>query len=202
MFQKTEESKKVTARSWVNVKDIKGNILYTRDGYLMGYIRISPYNIDLLSREDQKSLTHRLAVSFEDDRQDFAYCAYPRELDLDSYKSFLKEKRRQEIINLGRKRILEEMLQKATEISSNGENFEHQHFIKIWKKYDAGIRNCEQDFMDRLRSFAARYTNAGIQAEILGEKEILKLCNLFGNPQQATYEIQSGKDVQERMLFV
>lgn len=202
MPQKEKETREESARKWVNVKDIKGNILYTRDGYMMGYIRIHPFNIDLLSKEDLRSLAHQLAVSFSDDKQDFAYCSYPRELDLDGYKSFLKEKHSQEIVSLGRKRILEVMLQKAIEISSNGENFEHQHFIKLWVKFDPNVRNCEHDFLDRLKSFLNFYSNAGISAELLEEKEIIKLCNLFGNPQQATYEPINGKEIQERITFI
>lgn len=204
MSKKRDEvnSKEQTARDFVNVKDIKENILYTRDGYMMGFVRIHPFNIDLLSDEDRISITHRLAVSFEDDRKDFVYCAYPRELDLDGYKNFLKEKRQQEIVSLGKKRILEEMLLEANDLSSSGENYEHQHYIKIWAKYDPNIRSCKHDFMDRLQSFVSRFVNVGIQAEILDEKEILKLCNLFGNPQQASYDMQNGKEIQERVTSI
>ena len=200
MQKKTAEP--MTANDFVNVKDIRGNILYTRDGLMFGYIKISPYNLDLLSYEDKQLLAHRLAVSFEDDRKDFVYCSYPREIDLDSYKDFLKERRRQEMTSIGRKRILEEMLQASNEISNSGENFEHQHYIKIWDDYRTEVRNCEYDFLERLQSFRDRYNNAGIQAEILGEKEIIKLCNLFANPRQAAYDVDSEKDIQERVTFV
>ena len=37
-----------TARDFTNVKDIQGNLLYTRDGYVIGYLRIYPFNLDLL----------------------------------------------------------------------------------------------------------------------------------------------------------
>ena len=40
-----------TANEFVNVKDIKGNFLYTKDDYIFGYVRLYQFNLDLLSRE-------------------------------------------------------------------------------------------------------------------------------------------------------
>lgn len=198
MQQKAE----MTANEFVNVKDIRETILYSKDGYMFGYIHIGFLNLELLSDEEKDGLTRQLAASFENDKRDFVYVAYPRELDLDVYKSFLKEKHRQEMTDLGRKKILEELLIGANEMSSSGENYEHQHFIKLWAKYEPDKRNCEYDFKDRMQSFAARYMACGISAEILGYKDIIKLCNLFGNPQQAPYDQESDTQYQERLAII
>lgn len=196
------QEKAITANEFVNVRDIKGNLLYTRDGYMFGYIQLGRLNLDLLADAEKQALTRRLSISFEDDRKDFTYMSYPRELDLDAYKGFLKEKRRQEMTDLGRRKILEEMLIDANEISSSGENYEHQHYIKLWALYDPQLRNCERDFQERLQSFCMKYVSCGIKAHILGYREIVKLCNLFGNPQQAPYDAETKELIQERVSIL
>lgn len=62
---KSSKEKEITANELVNVKDIKGNILYTKDGFLFGYLQISPYNLDLVSEEERRAKTNAQAMSFD-----------------------------------------------------------------------------------------------------------------------------------------
>lgn len=179
----------MTANEFTNVKDIKKNFLYTRDGYVMCFLKISFYNIDLLSKEEKRSKTAALAASFEGDRKDFAYFTYPREIDLDVYKSDLKDKYNAEMTSLGRRHLLAELIVEATELATNGENYEHQHFIKLWKRIAGGRQDAESELQTRAEEFKARYESTGIPVEILKESDILKMCNLFGNSLQAAFEI-------------
>lgn len=175
------------ARDFTTVKDIKDNFLYTTDGYLIGYLRIYPYNLDLLSIEDKNIKTQTLSTAFND-KKDFCYCTFPREVDLDNYKNFLKSCYQQELQDIGKRRILAIMIKKAQELSTSGENFEHQHFIKLWCKIGTNINDATHELQQRLEDFKSRYSLVGIETEILKEDEIIKLCNLFGNSQQVSYE--------------
>lgn len=186
MAQKNEI--KITANEFTNVKDVKKNFLYSKDGYIFGYLRVFSYNLDLLSKEERKVKTTSISSNFEGDKSDFVYFSYPREIDLDSYKNFLKEKYTSELASPGNKRILEEMILEAVELSTNGENFEHQHFIKLFHFIKKDLHQEEVNLKARLEEFKVRYEGAGIRCEILNEIEIIKLCNLFGNSLQASYE--------------
>ncbi|WP_347460405.1 hypothetical protein [Clostridium sp. DMHC 10] len=50
----TENKEQKTANEFVNVKDVKERYLYTRDGYIIMYIKINPISIDLLSEREKK----------------------------------------------------------------------------------------------------------------------------------------------------
>ena len=89
-MKKAKENRLQTANEFVNVKDIKRKFLYTKDGYVMVYLRIYPYNLDLLSQEERRAKAAALAASFDGDRKDFVYFTFPREIDLDKYKNTLK----------------------------------------------------------------------------------------------------------------
>lgn len=174
-----------TANEFVNVKDIKDIFLYTKDGYIFCFLRIYPFNLDLLSDEERRIITNRLAADFDSDRKDWVYQAFPREVDIDGYKTFLRSRRAEEMESLGKKKIIDDQIIRANEISMNGENYEHQHFFKIWDRIDEQNNKVtiEMELKDRINGFKTRYEEAQIKCEILNEREIIKLCNLFSNNQ-------------------
>lgn len=180
---------KLTVREFTCVEDIKNNFLYRTDGYILCYLKVYFYNLDLLTREERRSKSQALAASFEGDKKDFVYFTLPREIDLDQYKNQLNTRYKSELTSLGRRHILSEMILGASEMSTSGENFEHQHFIKIWIHKEKDKKGAEIELLNRMNEFQERYESVGIRTEILEEVEIIKLCNLFGNATQASYEI-------------
>lgn len=184
----------MTANDFVNVKDIHGIYLYTRDNCIFSYLRIYPFNIDLLSQAERDALTNRLAAAFDSDRKNFVYCTFPRELDLDAYKGFLKERRIQEMESLGKKHIIDELILKAAEMSSSHENYEHQNVYKLWIQVNEYVSRpqAEGQLRERIFRFRDIYLDAQMKAEILQEKEIIKLCNLYSNSRSANYDIISS----------
>lgn len=184
--------KERTANEFTNVKDIRNKLLYSKDGYIFAYLRVPFINIDLLPREEKKAKADGLAASFEGDKKDFVYMSLPREIDLDNYKDDLNRRYSQEIGDIGKRHILRKLLVVANELTTNGENFEHQHFIRIWKLLAGDKTECEQALKSRQEDFKSYYRSAGIDVEILDDQDILKLCNLFANGVQAPYDTQDG----------
>lgn len=177
-----------TANEFTNVKDVRGIFLYTKDNYIMAFLRVYALNINLLSQDEKRAKCQALTASFESDRKDFAYSAFPREIDLDVYKEDLKNLYNSELTDIGRRHLLAEMLIEANELATSGKNYEHQHYIKLWEPVSGDKSNAETVLKNRAEEFKERYANAGIRTEILKDADILKLCNLYGNPTQASYE--------------
>lgn len=192
-----------SVNEFVNVKDIKGMYLYTKDNYVFSYLRVYPFNLDLLSHAERENITNRLAAAFDADRKDWDYCTLPRELDLDMYKGFLKEKRMEEMEALGKKHIIDVMILQATDLSSSGENFEHQHFYKFWKQCNEYVNQAqaEAELRDRLLRFTDMYDSVGIKTDILRDQNIIKLCNLYSNSRSANYDL-IGSLVQPDIPFI
>ena len=179
---------KISANEFTNVANIYRNCLETKDGYLIGFLRIFSYNLDLVSMEKRRAKTSLLALSFQDDRGDFAYVSYPREIDLEKYNLYLKKKYESEIVSVGRKKILADMIKESSDLVLSGDNYEHQHFFKVWARLGNDKGRAEADLVQRMRDIQRRFEEADIKTEILKESEIIKLCNLFGNAQQASFE--------------
>lgn len=173
------------AAKFVEAADVKGMFLYRKDGMVMSYIKIEPFDIELKSRQEREALTSALVAGFMDERRDFVYFTLPREVDLDKYKQTLKQNY-SESDNLGKRHILSKMMATCAVLSTSGENYEHQHFIKIWTQ--GNRKNAEDILIDRLDTIRSAYANAGIQTQILRDEEIVKVCNLFGNSLQSVYD--------------
>lgn len=191
--------KEITLNEFTNVKEIRKNFLYTKNGYLMTYLRVHSLNISLMSLEEKKGRTASLAASFASDRKDFAYFSFPREIDLDNYKQYIKGKYQEEMNDIGKRHLLAGMLLEANDLATSGENFEHQHFIKLWQSVGKDVSKSEQELWKRTEEFKSRYESAGIPTEILAEQEIIKMCNLFGNSLQAPYDNRDYNLIYEKI---
>lgn len=172
-------------RDFIEAVDVKGEYLYRRDGYIISYLRILPFNLDLLSDAEKTALAENITSKIKTNRKDFVYVSFPREVDLDSYKKHIKEMHRQQT-EIGRKTILSYMMKQANDLTLGG-NYEHQHFLRIWEK-NSKRETAEENVKERINLFKSIYEENGIKCEILSEKEIVKLCNLFGNALQANFE--------------
>ena len=174
------------ANEIINVMDIDDKFLYTRDGYIISFLKIGNINMELMGEDELKNMTMKLALSFESDKGDFDYFTLPSQVNLDPNKEYLRKKH-QEIEDVGRRKGLDLMLQEMTRLSTSGENYEHQHYIKIWRKIGSNIKDTQNEQYIRLMEFRDRYVMAGIPCEVMKDREIIKMCNVFGNPLQAPF---------------
>lgn len=185
-MERIDPAKKIPTRDFVDAADVKGIYLYRKDGYILCYLRVYPFNLDLLTKEDRRGKTDVLTSEYRDDGKDFDYCTLPREIDLDKYKQNLK-RRYKEADTIGKRHIIAMDMEECAELTTNGENYEHYHFIRIWKN-GTDRANVERDLKDRITDFHTMYANVGIKTEILQEQDIVKLCNMFGNSLQTSFE--------------
>jgi len=191
-----DEFREKTANEFTAVKDIKDNFLYTKDNYIFGYLKVENFNIDLLSIDEKRQKTEQLSRALGEDRKNFSYVSFPRELDLDEYKNFLKNAYQDELDSIGKRGLISILIKEANDLSTSGENFEHQHFIKVWAYIGKNENDARHEIITRLEDFKEKYNLVGVKSSILDSTAIIKLCNLFGNAMQAAYEI-----VEDNMYY-
>lgn len=190
----------MTTNEFTNVKDVRKGYLYTKDGYILMYLRVNYLNIDLLSDEEKAGITDSLAASFEGDRKDFVYFSIPREIDMDKSKQCIREHFENHVSDIGRRHILAEMMLEVTELATNGENFEHQHYIKLWKHLGTDETKAKNELLKRAEDFISRYAAAGITLELLNDSDILKMCTLFAHAVQAPHETIDSGSIYDSIL--
>lgn len=185
MVKQAKSPKEQTANEITDVKDIHSNLLYTKSGYVIGFLRLYPIAIELLSEREKESICSILSANFRAEKEPFTIFSIPRTVDMEVYLNFLVEKNDEEMGSPTKKMLLNAMMKEAAEKVLNSNNFEHQFYIKVWAP--AGT-NTERILEERLQEMERRYAAAGNRTKRLQDVEIMKMCNLYTNCTTAVME--------------
>lgn len=200
MTEKQKNLEKITANDLTDVRDIVRNVIFTKSGYTIGFNRLYPINIDLLTRTEKINLCETLTSKFKPEKQPFVINSIPRTIDMDQYMNFLAEKYDNEMFNPKRKMLLNAMISQATDMVMDGQNYEHQFYIKVWEKTDQ--KNSYNKIQERLNEFHSRYNSIQNQTKRLDDIEIIKLCNLYGNNNTAIFESYDSNTQHTNIPFI
>lgn len=183
----TVDIKEETAQRFVNVKDIRDKFLYTRDGKIISYIQINPFDINLLSKREKITMTKNLTAELTSERKIFKFLAISRPIDitplLSEYQNILSQTSNQK-----QKELLRHEMLSISNFALSGEVVERQFYIMLWEEYEEGM---ERDLLKRTMDMVSKFESAGIKASILNESKIIRLCNLVNNPAYTNLEASS-----------
>lgn len=190
-----QRERALTANEITDVKDIKNNLLYTKSGYIIGFLRLYPINIELLSRDEMRNICNLLTGEFKSEKEPFTILSIPRTVDMEVYLNFLADISDQEIDNPYRKMLLNDMIMQGSRTVTNGKNYEHQFYIKVWTRYKENVTGSEEIIEEKINDMISRYSAVQNLTKRLDDTEILKLCNLFGNSNTAVLESYDSNNV-------
>lgn len=173
-----DETEKVSAQDFLNVADIKNNILYTTDGYCITYIRLQPVMLSLWSRNEKRMKTNTLVAELSKDRKPWVLTAVSRPMDISKLINQYKQMREDTDDPIRRNILKEEMKELQNKVGA-GEAVERQFYIKIWGINAPGI---EQELQDRAAAVISAYSSIGVAAAQIKRAEIIPFCNLIHNP--------------------
>ncbi len=177
--------KKQTANDFVNIKDIKGSLLYTRDNYIFSYIRLQPISIDLLSQNEKKILINTLTAELSSETKPFQFFAISQVVDMSKLKNSLYDVLNETSDNIRRRLINEEINQIAT-FALSGEIIERQFFVIIWERL---TDDNELVLRRRVTELAYKFQSCGVSADVLNQNQIYHLVKLFAHPQSGHLDI-------------
>jgi hypothetical protein len=173
-----------TAQDFINVKDISSGKLYTKDGLVFMFLRITPISIDLKTADEKKRLARHIAAEFGGIRESFKIIAVSRPLDLSPIINELNEHsrnadeaERKEVIRREKKDINLYML--------DDNAVSRQFYLALWTKDEAGspIKRLAMEMIERFR-------NVGVYTDLLSDNDIVQLCHVLTNPDA----VHSGDD--------
>lgn len=148
-----EELAQITANEFVNVKDIRGNFLYTRDNLVLAYLKIYPISTELFSKNEKRLIAKQLTVSLSSMQSPFQLLAVSRPVDISplflelsatlTASSDVKQKEllKQEIVEMGT-------------FALSGEVVERQFYIKIWDNSVGNQREFIHQYIEQHSEFS------------------------------------------------
>ena len=185
-----EELAQITANEFVNVKDIRGNFLYTRDNLALAYLKIYPISTELFSKNEKRLIAKQLTVSLSSAQYPFQLLAVSRPVDISPLLSELSATLTSSS-DVKQKELLKQEIVEMGAFALSGEVVERQFYIKIWDRVSDGVERVVRDhdnelfvrdLLQKLKLLGGYFSDSGIQTEILQQQDIVRLCNLVNNP--------------------
>lgn len=181
-------TKELTEQELLNVIDIRGNFLYTRDNKIFVYIKINPINLQLWSVSELKEKLITYTAEFSSEDVYFSLYSISRPIELSGVIANY-EKLRKSSQDLVQKRIISNTINYLQSMSSVGDAIEKQTYVILWKEMSD---YAEKDLLKRANEWIKRFQNVSSNARILNEHEIVQLINGFTNPNVAYDEDVEG----------
>lgn len=193
LFQRNKNTQSLN--QFLNIKDIKGNYLYTLDEQVISFIKVNPMNIELLSDKELESKMDFASIEFSNEQFPYKIIVIPRAVDISDYIREQEELRNKltddvciEIIN---NRIIS-----TTEMIENKNIIENEFYIMI---FDVNKDNIEIELNKRANNWISRLKNYGFKSEILDERDIILLVKSFTIPEFARTE---GTDYRDNIVQI
>lgn len=183
MLKDRIKARKRSTQNFINIRNIEGEFLYTKDGYVMSYLKIEPIAIDLFSDNEKESLSRTLTAELSSIDKPFKLLAISRTVDIEN---LVNEYRREydKSKSKEQKEIIEEEI-KVVKGFVEDEVVERQFFIVMWEKNKRGV---ESEFKKEMLEVKQKFERNKIRGSILKSKEIIELCKLINNPNNAYNE--------------
>lgn len=193
-----EQSRRAqTANEFVNVKDVRGPILYAKDGLIFAYLKITPISLELLSPGEQFKKIRAFDAEFSSERKPFKFFSISRPVDISGLSAWLGAILRETDDPIRKELILDEM-REISAFAVTGEIIERQFFLIIWEHAGSG-GDGEKELLRRANDIENKFSNCEIIAELCGQETVIRLLNLFANPNYARLE---DGDVSPAIPFI
>ena len=179
------EERAKTANEFINVKDVRNTILYGRDGLIYGYLKIQPFSLDTLSDSEKNKKTNLFAAEFSAEKKPFKFFSSSRPVDISGLMADLEERISEPNIDPVRKTLLKYEIAELNAVALSAEITERQCFMMLWERAN---NDGERELLKRLQENKNRFAACEINAEICGHSAIVRMLNLFSNPNYAHLE--------------
>lgn len=176
----------VAANEFINVKDICGNFLYTRDGLMLCYLKLTPISIDLYSMTEKRNMVRTLTAEMSGIQFPFKFIAVSRPIDITPLLSELHSLLMTS--DSVQRELLKAEMVEMSNFAMGGDIVERQFYIVLW---DKALDGAERELLGRARLMAENFNGSKVPCEVLGQQDIVRLCNLVNNPSYTHIEDNS-----------
>lgn len=168
-----KKEKKKSCNDEINILDIKNNFIYTKDNYIIMALKIYAINMQLFSRRELNLKVKEVTNELANDLKELKFITVSRPVDVaglvENLRNLLSETETQK-----QKNLLKQNIKETVRLTVTGDIVERQNFITIFEK-NSDV--AEKELQKRAMDLVNKFNNCGIRVEILGEQELIQLCN-------------------------
>ncbi|WP_250277588.1 hypothetical protein [[Clostridium] colinum] len=183
-----KQNKKTTVNQYINVADIKNNMLYTKDNYIIGFIKVGTVSISTMSKTDINILIKTLSSEFASVKDNLRMLKISKPVDISGLVSLYRNMYKNSN-DLKQKELLREATLFLHKYSVNGNELENEYYFLIRENLNNFI-----ELEKKMTNIARKFQSVKIQANICKTEEIARICNLFANSSYGNIETMELED--------
>lgn len=172
MFWNRKEKQK-SCNEEINILDIKNNVIYTRDNYVIMALKLNAINIQLFSKRELNQKVKEITSELASDLKELKFLSISRPVDVtdlvEKLRGILSKSESQK-----QKNLLKQNIRETIRLTITGDVVERQNFITIFDKNSDMV---EKELLKRAMDMVNNFGNCGIKVDILNEQELIQLCN-------------------------
>lgn len=182
--ENTEENaaEMMTANEMINVKDIRNNCLHTNDGYTFTFIEVGGMSMELFSESEKLNYCKEITSIVSRFRFPYKYMAISSPYVI-KHMVTADSNRLKNSSGLC-KQMLEDDINFATKMVIDDNKIDRRFFFMLFSK-DEDEKTILKRTDDTINAF--KDVN-GMSCELVKDKDIIKMYNLFTNPAYIAYE--------------
>jgi type IV secretory pathway VirB4 component len=186
------ERKKNDAMSWIPIKDIQGEYVFTKDKRVISVLEVFPKNIDLLTSNDMEKIITELRKIVETYHTNHIqiFCSY-KKVDLSIYLNNLKEASSLKDANtpegIKDRQILQMYQKQCKNFITEKNAIQRVFYILIDQRY---TKKSIDELTAKITNISKNLTKAEFHSKILNESELLDLYRNYFNPCVANIKLK------------
>lgn len=175
--KKKTDAKHQTAQEFNNVEDISDGLLYSRDGYLFGFLSVRAGDNQLLSEAERALSAEKLTSAMDSgDEKPLQLLSIPRTVDTMGMIEFMAEKRKEAKTD-AKLRLINGEINSLRDLAREGAK-EPMIVIKCWEK---ASRGADLVLKKRLSGLRAKLSEAKVFVEVMSDTDITYFCKVFAD---------------------
>lgn len=174
---KTQKNPRLqTAQEFINVEEIADDFIYSKDGYIFGYLYIRAGDDKLMSEMEQVANAVNLTAAMSGEKEPWQLLSVPRTMDTVGMIEHLMELRRKTTVDAKLKLINGE-ISAIQEMTKEGSK-EPLLVLKCWAK---AARGADIALNKRLHEIRQHLLDNRVSAERMQDRDITYLCKIFSD---------------------
>lgn len=174
----SKKNKTLSTNEFVNVSDVRGSFLYTKDNMLLQFLKVQPISTALMTDQEKRLLTLQMTREISPINIPFKILFLTRPTDVRQLVEYYDNIKASTIDTKKRDNITK-TIRYFSSMALGGGVLERQTFIALWRQEG---KQTEDDLYAKTLEFRNALIQSGVTCSICDETDIINMLGLFYNP--------------------